>query len=126
MRSAFFAGTLVFALGVAPAFADDRLSCEELDGLVEVLDYVADEIQDVDAEDVRGDGAFDDAVLELGEALEDLAVIEDDDGLDRAASAMLDVWDTDGPWTDAQLDDFKLSLDSAVMSVDRLHYRDCG
>ena len=119
-------GLIALSLGSAPAMADDRLSCEELGALVEILDYVADEVQDVDASDVRGDGEFDDAVLALSEGLEALAVIEDDDGLDRAASAMLEVWDTDGPWTDDQLDDFKLSLDSAVMSVDRLHYRDCS
>ncbi len=116
-----FAVALLF---VSPAKAEE-LSCADLKILTEMLDLVADALSDTDASEIATDKEFDKAMEKISIALKEVAAEEDSDALQDAADEMYAIWQTEGAWTEDQFSDFRMAFDSSVMSVERIHDKEC-
>jgi hypothetical protein len=92
------------ALSSMPFFAGaELLPCDDLEGIVEALDKLADNMEEVEPGDISAESDEDMGLGELSKALKQIVIEEDNDGLANAAEVMYSVWDTDGPWTAGQL-----------------------
>ncbi len=100
---------------IQPTYAE--LSCDELDEVSEVVDYVADEFDDMSSRRINDE--VDDALLELTDALKEVALEEDD----RRLTAWIN--DLEIAWEDMEKDDFVESLDDISERLDELYDRDC-
>jgi|GEM_PF-2175350 len=109
----------------SPVVAAEELSCEDLNDLSEVLDEVADVLNEAEVGDIRGDRDFDNKLGELIQALQMVARVEDNDRLSDNIDAMNDIWDTEGEWTREEWNDLRTALDGTINSFERIYYKDC-
>ncbi|MBF0256309.1 MAG: hypothetical protein HQL47_07580 [Gammaproteobacteria bacterium] len=124
MKKSLYALLIAVFFFHAPITLAEELSCKELQEITDTLDQLADLMAKLDPGDMRDDEA--DKVLgDLSQGLKEMAEQEESDGLSDAADLMLNAWNTEGPWTEDQLSDFKLGLDSAVMNISRIHHEEC-
>ncbi len=115
--------TLAFLLTVPlSANAEELPSCDELKGIVNALDELADAL--TSTENIRENSQLETSLGGLIDDMEVIARVENDDSLHTAVDQMGTIWGRDTPWEE-DLPLFKMALDSAAMSLDRIYHKDC-
>ena len=123
--SRFLWSTALALLLTAPisVTAEEKLpSCDELKEIVNALDELADAM--ISTENIRENSQLESSLGSLIDGMEMIARVEADDALHTAVDQMGAIWERDTPWKE-DLPLFKMALDSAVMSLDRIYYKDC-
>ena len=117
MKKLFLSFLMSFFMFSSLTYAQELPSCDELDGMIEVLDELA------DALDSKGNipecSPLDEALGELVDALEEVASIEENQALSYSIKVMNSAWEYN------EWNKFKIGLDGAINSLDRIYYNEC-
>ena len=112
--------TVVLLLGLltggTPALAQ-MPGCDDLGGLADALDGVAETLQDVG--EIPEGSQLDQDLGEIIDHLEVMARSEQDAALTASVNSLGDAWN-ERDW-----DLFRLELDSVILSFDRIYYAQC-
>lgn len=97
---------------------DAKLSCDDLDDLANSLDELAMALEEIDT--IGADSQIDSVLGDVSEALNSVAVVENDARLTRWIA------DLELAWDDMERADFEASLDDIIGRLDELGERDCS
>ncbi len=114
-----FAAFVSFAISqgtVSPAYAGEKVSCEELEKMAAELDSLAEALVDTA---IGVDSPLDKALNELLDAIFDFANTEKDAALDDATKNM------DKAWHDMDKPSFEAALDQVIHEIDGIAAQDC-
>ena len=110
--------TLVLGLLIASGSALAQVPpCDELAGLADALDGVAETLQDVG--EIPEGSQLDQDLGEIIDHLEVMARAEQDAALNASISSL------GNAWNESDWDLFRLELESVILSFDRIYYAQC-
>ncbi|WP_068310708.1 hypothetical protein [Polycladidibacter hongkongensis] len=117
MVAAAFGASALAMVAVAPAQAQDGLSCSDLDDAIDMLDEVS--METFFRDRIRAGSDMDDALEAIIGVSAIIAMVEDDGRIAQSVDDLAEAWD-DEDW-----DEYSDALDDISDRLSRFYDRDC-